>query len=93
MENGFIGFCSPRGDSCSDQEGTDKGTVRQIALMSKTAGADIHHIGDAGYGGMAIPENIMALSIAIKGRRHTYRRMALSLRRQVSLARGRGGNL
>jgi hypothetical protein len=42
---------------------------------------------------MAIPENIMALSIiAIKGRRHTYRRMALSLRRQVSLARGRGGN-
>ena len=62
--------------------------------MSKTAGADIHHIGDAGYGGMAIPENIMALSIiAIKGRRHTYRCMALSLRRQVSLARGRGGNL
>ncbi len=65
----------------TSQEGADEGTVRQIALMSKMTGADIHHIGDAGYGGIAIPENIMAFSIAIKGRRHTYRRMALSLRR------------
>jgi len=65
----------------TSQEGADEDTVRQIALMSKMTGADVHHIGDAGYGGMAIPENIMAFSIAIKGRRHTYHRMALSLRR------------
>ena len=27
------------------------------------------------------PENILALSIAIRGKRHTYRRMAFSIRR------------
>lgn len=43
------------------------------------AGADIQHIGDAGYAGVALPENIMALSIAIRGVRHTYGRMAYSL--------------
>ena len=45
------------------------------------AGADIHHIGDSGYMGMALPENIMAYSVAIRGKRHTYRRMAVSLLR------------
>ena len=42
------------------------------------AGADIHHIGDTGYVGMALPENIMAYSITIRGVRHTYHRMASS---------------
>lgn len=65
----------------TSQEGADLETVRQIALMSKMTGADILHIGDAGFSGMAPPENIMAFSIAIRGQRHTYRRMALSLRR------------
>ncbi|MFB0537860.1 MAG: haloacid dehalogenase-like hydrolase, partial [Anaerolineae bacterium] len=65
----------------TSQEGADVETVRQIALMSKMTGADILHIGDAGFSGMAPPENIMAFSIAIRGQRHTYRRMALSLRR------------
>lgn len=65
----------------TSQEGSDVETVRQIALMSKMTGADILHIGDAGFSGMAPPENITAFSIAIRGRRHTYRRMALSLRR------------
>jgi hypothetical protein len=65
----------------TSQEGSDVETVRQIALMSKMTGADILHIGDAGFAGMAPPENIMAFSIAIRGMRHTYRRMALSLRR------------
>lgn len=45
------------------------------------AGADIHHIGDSGYMGMALPENITAYSVAIRGKRHTYRRMAMSLLR------------
>ncbi|GIP52431.1 DUF7916 family protein [Paenibacillus vini] len=62
----------------TSQEGADEGTVRTIALSAKRAGADILHIGDAGYSGMANPENIMALSIAIRGRRHTYIRMAAS---------------
>ena len=63
----------------TSQEGADEDTIRQIALMCKMAGADIHHIGDSGYMGMALPENITAYSVAIRGKRHTYRRMAMSL--------------
>lgn len=65
----------------TSQEGADEATVRQIALMCRMAGADIHHIGDSGYMGMALPENITAYSVAIRGKRHTYRRMAMSLLR------------
>lgn len=65
----------------TSQEGADEATVRQIALMCKMSGADIHHIGDSGYMGMALPENITAYSVAIRGKRHTYRRMAMSLLR------------
>ena len=65
----------------TSQEGADEATIRQIALMCKMAGADIHHIGDSGYMGMALPENITAYSVAIRGKRHTYRRMAMSLER------------
>jgi hypothetical protein len=65
----------------TSQEGADVATIRQIALMCKMAGTDIHHLGDAGYGGMALPENIQAYSIAIRGIRHTYRRMAGSVNR------------
>ncbi len=59
----------------TSQEGADTNTIRDIALWSKMAGADIVHIGDAAYSGMSLPENIMAMSIAIRGIRHTYRRM------------------
>lgn len=65
----------------TSQEGADEATIREIALMCKMAGADIHHIGDSGYMGMAIPDNITAYSVAIRGKRHTYRRMAMSLLR------------
>lgn len=65
----------------TSQEGADVATIRQIALMCKMAGADIHHLGDSGYGGMALPENIQAYSVAIRGIRHTYRRMASSINR------------
>ena len=65
----------------TSQEGADEATVRQIALMCKMPGADIHHIGDSGYMGMALPENITAYSVAIRGKRHTYRMMAMSLLR------------
>lgn len=65
----------------TSQEGADISTIRQIALMCKMTGTDIHHLGDAGYGGMSLPENIQAYSIAIRGIRHTYRRMAGSVNR------------
>lgn len=65
----------------TSQEGADTATIRQIALMSKMAGADLHHIGDTGYMGMALPENILAYSIAIRGVRHTYTRIARSVYR------------
>ncbi len=65
----------------TSQEGADIATIRQIALMCKMTGTDIHHLGDAGYGGMALPENIQAYSIAIRGIRHTYHRMAASINR------------
>ena len=65
----------------TSQEGADVATIRQIALMCKMAGTDIHHLGDSGYGGMALPENIQAYSIAVRGIRHSYRRMAGSVNR------------
>ena len=65
----------------TSQEGADVATIRQIALMCKMTGTDIHHLGDAGYGGIALPENIQAYSIAVRGIRHTYRRMAASINR------------
>lgn len=65
----------------TSQEGADTDTIRRIALQCKMAGADIHHLGDAGYAGMALPENIFAYSVAIRGVRHTYHRMAQSVNR------------
>ena len=65
----------------TSQEGADVDTMRQIALMCKMTGTDIHHLGDSGYGGIALPENIQAYSVAIRGIRHTYRRMADSISR------------
>jgi len=65
----------------TSQEGADVDTIRRIALMCKMTGTDIHHLGDTGYGGMALPENIQAYSVAIRGIRHTYRRMAASINR------------
>ena len=65
----------------TSQEGADKDTIREIALMTKQTGADLHHIGDSGYFGIALPENITTYSIAIRGVRHTYHRMAASVNR------------
>lgn len=65
----------------TSQETSDPETIREFALSSKRAGVDIQHIGDAGWGGVALPENIMAMSIAIRGKRHTYFKMAQSAKR------------
>lgn len=65
----------------TSQEGADEHTIRQIALNSKMAGADMYHLGDTGYYGIAVPENIMTYSIAVRGRCHTYVRMGRSVNR------------
>lgn len=65
----------------TSQEGADEGTIREIALLNKRCGIDIQHIGDAGFCGIALPENIMTLSIAIRGKRHTYHKIASSINR------------
>jgi hypothetical protein len=65
----------------TSQEGADVDTIRRLALMAKMTGTDIHHLGDCGYFGIALPENLQAYSVTIRGRRHAYRRMAMSLLR------------
>ena len=63
----------------TSQEGSDPETIRHIAILAKMTGADIYELGDSGFTeSMVPPENIMELSLAIRGRRHTYRRMAFS---------------
>ena len=62
----------------TSQESSTRETIRQIAIMNKIAGVDIQHIGDSGYSGVANFENIMELSIAIRGVRHTVRMIAAS---------------
>ena len=64
----------------TSQEEASLATLERIALMCKMAGTDLHHIGDAGYAS-AVPESIMAYSITIRGKRHTYNRMASSVLR------------
>lgn len=65
----------------TSQEGADVSTIREIALMCKMAGTDLHHLGDSGYMGMALPENIFEYGKVIRGVRHTYHRMAASIKR------------
>ena len=65
----------------TSQEGAGTDTIKEIALMCKMTGTDLHHLGDAGYGGMALPENILEYGKVIRGIRHTYHRMAVSIRR------------
>ncbi len=60
----------------TSQESADIDTVRRLALDGKLVGADIYQIGDGGYGGMALPENILAFGTTIKGKRHIYKRLA-----------------
>ena len=64
----------------TSQEGARPATVIQVALLAKETGVDVHHLGDAGIGRVADPELVYEYSIAIRGRRHTWRRMALGAR-------------
>lgn len=60
----------------SNVECADVATIRQVALLMKQTGADVHAIGDGGFGGCTFPENVYQLSVSIKGRAYTYFRMA-----------------
>ncbi len=65
----------------TSQESADSGTIREIGLSNKRVGVDIHHIGDGDYGRMPAPENLMQLGLTVRGKRHTYFKMAQSLNR------------
>ncbi|MHC5372659.1 DUF7916 family protein [Enterococcus sp. LJL120] len=65
----------------TSQESARPETIRQMAIVNKTCGVDIQHIGDAGFGGMTLPENIYEMSIAIRGLRHTINRIGRSVNR------------
>lgn len=62
-------------------EGGPKEALYQMALSAKMLGADAYRLDEAGLSGMPIPENILAFSLAIRGARHTYWRMASSILR------------
>ncbi len=62
----------------TSQESADTATIREFGLVNKRVGVDIHHLGDGGYGRMPDPENLMALSLCIRGKRHTYFKMGQS---------------
>ncbi len=64
----------------TSQEGATETLAQSLALMAKEVGVDAHHVGDTGYYGIGNPEFLHAYSIAIRGRRHTWRRMALGAR-------------
>ena len=60
----------------TSQEGAHTNVVAQLALNAKEIGVDAHHIGDCFLPGMGDPELLYAYSVAIRGRRHTWTRMA-----------------
>lgn len=62
-------------------EGAPQSVMSALALDAKHTGADAIRLDEAGPSGMPPPENIMAFSLALRGVRHTYRRMAASILR------------
>lgn len=65
----------------TSQESGNPEMIQQFALRMKEAGVDIQHIGDSGYGGLALVDNIYAMSIALRGLRHTVSRISRSINR------------
>lgn len=59
-------------------EGASEQAMTQLALAAKQSGADACRLDEAGLSGMPVPENILAFSLALRGRAHTFRRMAAS---------------
>jgi hypothetical protein len=65
----------------TSQEGAKAETIRYMAIQNKICGVDIQHIGDGGYAGLAPALNILEMSQAIRGIRHTLSRMGRSINR------------
>jgi hypothetical protein len=61
----------------TSQEGAHTDVVPQLALTAKEVGVDAHHVGDCFVPGLGDPELLYAYSVAVRGRRHTWNRMAL----------------
>lgn len=62
-------------------EGAPSTVMHELALTAKQLGADAIRLDEAGLSGMPPPENILAFSMALRGARHTYRRISSSIRR------------
>jgi len=60
----------------SSVESADRETIRAISLKMKETGTDIHAIGDGGFAGCTDPENIYQMSVTLRGKRFTMKRMA-----------------
>lgn len=65
----------------TSQESSSKRIIENIAIKNKQAGVDIQHIGDSAVAGIAPPENIFALSVAVRGMRHTVSMISRSIKR------------
>lgn len=59
----------------SNVEAADIETIRQITLLMKQTGCDVHAIGDGGFGGGTWPENIYQMAITLKGKAYTWAQM------------------
>ncbi|MDL2293692.1 hypothetical protein LJC60_03575 [Ruminococcaceae bacterium OttesenSCG-928-D13] len=60
-------------------EGTDEATLCRIAIDNRIAGADLFTLAAGGvFESVTLPEALLAFCIALKGKRHTYRRMCQS---------------
>jgi len=60
-------------------ESSSKGMLERIVADNKICGVDLYNVAAGGvYESVALPEALMDICIAAKGKRHTYRRMAQS---------------
>jgi hypothetical protein len=60
-------------------EGADPDTVRHVASDNKICGVDLYNFAAGGvFESVALPEQLQTFCIAVKGRRHTFRRMCQS---------------
>ncbi|MFJ9342244.1 hypothetical protein ACIRP0_23540 [Streptomyces sp. NPDC101733] len=66
----------------TSQEGSHRDLVPQLAVTAKEIGVDAHHIGDAYAEGSMDPEFLYDYSVAIRGRRDTWHRMARNTRKR-----------
>ena len=60
----------------SNVEAADVDTIREVTLLMKQTGCDVHAIGDGGFGGGTWPENIYQMSVTLKGKAYTWKKMA-----------------